>query len=266
MGSHFAFVVTVAVTMVLAGCAVDSEPRLPPEGATHDYQLGTAYTPSPGTQVVTRDHTSQPARVGYDICYVNGFQTQPGERESWPADLILMESDGSPVFDPGWPDEAVLDTSDSARRQDIAARLSESIDTCAQKGFDAIEFDNLDSYTRSGGWLDIDDNAALAKLLTSYSHKLGLAVAQKNTAEHAARLRQDVGFDFAVVEECAAFDECGLYTDVYGAAVIGIEYPNSLREPFETVCAHEDRPSSMTLRDRHLVGPNDAEYVFEPCD
>src|SRR3954451_16443 len=51
--------------------------RLPDPHAGFDYQLGGGYTPPPGVSIVGRDRTDKPAGAGYDICYVNGFQTQP---------------------------------------------------------------------------------------------------------------------------------------------------------------------------------------------
>src|SRR5262247_2141813 len=65
---------------------------LPPENAGLDYQLGGAYPPPSGVQIVSRDRTASPAAGLYSICYVNGFQIQPGEAASWMkdhADLIL---------------------------------------------------------------------------------------------------------------------------------------------------------------------------------
>ncbi len=55
----------------------------------------------------------------YSICYVNGFQTQPGELDAWPRELLLQR-DGEVVFDPDWPDEALIDTSSAAHREKIA--------------------------------------------------------------------------------------------------------------------------------------------------
>ena len=37
-----------------------------------------------------RDRSDDPAEGLYSICYVNGFQTQPGELDTWPDDLVLQ--------------------------------------------------------------------------------------------------------------------------------------------------------------------------------
>ncbi|RZI80607.1 MAG: hypothetical protein EOO67_19305, partial [Microbacterium sp.] len=136
---------------------------------------------------------------------------------------------------------------------------------CATDGFDAVEFDNLDTYTRTDGTLSRDDNLDTAALLVDIAHDLGLAAAQKNAAEDAVRLRAEADFDFAVVEECAAYDECSAYTEVYGTAVVAIEYTDNLPRPFADVCADEATPRSVVLRDRALVTPDRPAYAFETC-
>lgn len=254
--------------LALGGCAVPAESSasvpLPPIGATPDYQLGGAYDPPSGVGVAGRDRSAEPAAGVYSICYVNGFQTQPGELDSWPDDLLLQR-DGHVVFDPDWPDEALLDTSTAQRREQIADTVIPWIERCGDDGFDAVEFDNLDSYSRSQGALSLDDNLALAALLVEAAHGAGLAAGQKNAAEDAAVLHDRAGFDFAVTEECAAYDECGSYTDVYGEHVIDIEYTDELPRSFAEMCADDASPASMVLRDRDLVTPDDDAYTFEAC-
>lgn len=267
-------VATVGILVGLAGCALPTDApaspapsggwSTPPAGAQVDYQLGGAYDPAAGVGIVGRDRSAEPVPGVYSVCYVNGFQTQPGELESWDADLLLRR-DGEIVFDPDWPDEALLDTSTADRRAQIAAQVTPWIEVCADAGFDAVEFDNLDTYTRSDGALALDDNLALATALVEAAHGAGLAAGQKNSAEDAAALRERAGFDFAVTEECGAYEECTAYTEVYGAAVIDIEYSDELPRSFAEMCADERSPTSMVLRDRDLLTPEDAGYVFETC-
>lgn len=237
---------------------------LPPVGAAPDYQLGGAYEPDPAIGIVARDRTSTPADGRYSICYVNGFQTQPGERDAWP-DALVLARDGADVVDPDWPDEALLDTSTAEQRAGIADIVGPWIAGCADAGFDGVEFDNLDSFTRSGGALSLEDNLALAEALVAVAHEHGLAAGQKNSAEATERLHADAGFDFAVVEECLAYDECGAYTAVYGEHVIAIEYTDALPRPFAERCSEPDAPASIVLRDRDLTTPGDSAYVFELC-
>lgn len=259
-----ASIVLVALIALVATACATSGPAitLPPAGAAPDYQLGAAYPPPEGVAIVARDRSAQPAEGVYSICYVNGFQTQPGELGEWP-DELLLHSDGEPVFDPDWPDEALLDTSTDAKRQAIADIVAPWIRSCAESGFDAVEFDNLDTYTRSGGALTFADNLTLAEKFVGTAHDAGLAAGQKNAAEDAAALREQAGFDFAISEECAAFDECPAYTDVYGDHVIDIEYSDPAT--FAQACEEQRMPPSAVLRDRELTPPDDPDYVFELC-
>ena len=204
----------------------------------------------------------------YSICYVNGFQTQPADRDVWLEDrieLVLHDARGLPVVDEAWPDELLLDITTEDQRERVAEVVALDLVRCAEQGFDAVEIDNLDSYTRSGGLLDEDDALAMARRYVELAHAAGLAVGQKNAAELAARGRDEVGFDFAVAEECHRWDECDAYTDVYDEAVLDVEYADDLRSAFADVCADPGRPFSTVLRDRDLVLPGDPAYVFERC-
>ena len=260
-GTPFATVALVlAAVPALAGCG--STPPQFPAGAVADYQLGGSYDPDPDVAVVARDSTEQPAAGVYSICYVNGFQTQPGV--AWPAEL-LVTVDGEPFVDPNWPDENIIDISSISNREDAAAIQFTSIEQCAERGFDAVEFDNLDSFSRSDGQLSLDDAVAFAALLVTHAHHLGLAAGQKNTGELGTRGRDEIGFDFAIVEECDQFEECEAFTEVYGDRVIDIEYTDELRRPFAQFCSDDAAPASTILRDRELSPRGAPEYVYEHC-
>ena len=234
-----------------------------PDGVIVDYQLGGAYPPPQGVTGVVRDSTDDPAAGYFNICYVNGFQTQPGVK--WPTELLVQGPDGQPLKDPNWPDESLLDLSTRANRARNLAAILPAITACATKGFDAVEFDNLDSYTRSDDRLTLENAVAFATLLVKAAHDLGLTSAQKNLSELGQRGRDQIGFDFAITEECHRWDECNAYTDVYGDQVIGIEYADDLRGSFVDACADPNRPPSLILRDRMLTRPGAAEYVFAFC-
>lgn len=85
------FVLLTAFT----GCAADAPTaspttpetvQLPPTQGVFDYQLGDAYdlvqtgSGEHAPDVVVRDATATAPTTGYGICYVNGFQTQPGRQ------------------------------------------------------------------------------------------------------------------------------------------------------------------------------------------
>lgn len=249
---------------------------LPPTSGVLDYQLGGAYdvldaggaaTP---IDVAVRDATADPLPGAYSVCYVNGFQTQPGEADLWTGereDLLLHDAGGELVVDPDWPDEYVLDPSTPEQRARILEVLGSVVSGCADAGFDAVEIDNLDTWTRFDRIAE-DGAHALARAYVDLAHDAGLAVAQKNAAEITRTAHHDLGFDLAVSEECAAWDECAAYTDVYGDHVLQVEYPDALAEAgmtFDDVCARADRAPLTVLRDRDLVAAGEPGYRYEAC-
>lgn len=255
----------------LAPASPDSDPAalfaLPPEGRV-DYQLGGASPPAPGVTLVVRDATEPPAPGVTSLCYINGFQTQPGELGDWLAtapEAVLRDDGGEPLIDPGWPDEALLDLRTPEARTAIVARLGPLIDACAAAGYVAVEFDNLDSFTRSEGRLTADDALALATLLVERAHAAGLAAGQKNALELGSRGRDEAGFDFIVLEECDRWQECADATAVYGDQVLNIEYADDLRGTWAEVCARDEVPALTVLRDRMLAPPSSPDHVLAHC-
>ncbi len=236
--------------------------RLPPPNAGFDYQLGGAYPPPSGVTVVSRDRTATPAPGLFNICYVNGFQVQPGEERWWRAnhpDLLLRDRNGKIVIDRDW-DEMMLDPTTTRKREELASVVGEWIAGCSADGFDAVEIDNLDTFTRTHGLIDEDDAVAQVRLYADAAHANGLAIAQKNSAEIVGR-RDEMGTDFAVAEECDRWNECDAYTGAYGDHVLVIEYR---RRDFDAGCAaYPDL--SIVLRDLDLVPPADKAYVYRSC-
>jgi hypothetical protein len=251
--------VATAAVLTSCGTSTSSAPgrvQLPPLHADFDYQIGGAYPPPAGVRIVSRDRTASPAPGLYNICYVNAFQAQPDERASWPADLLLRDAHGKVVVDEDWG-EALLDIGTAAKRERVAARVDRWIDDCAAKGFDAIEPDNYDSYTRSQHLLTANDATAFITLLSRHAHARQLAIAQKNTVELAG-LRERTGLDFAVAEECAEYDECGEYAKAFDDRVIVIEYSDSgLRKARSGFGGR----LSIVRRDLDVSTPGSAGYV-----
>lgn len=253
-----AALITKLIAMILAAIGGVA---LPPTAGIADYQLGGAYEPASSVQIVTRDRTEQPARGRYNICYVNAFQTQPGELAWWRAKHpdLLLHHNGELLIDENWPDEVLLDLRTPAKRSEAAAVVSAWFDECAEDGFDAIEPDNLDSWTRSNGLIKESHALAFAGQLVTRAHAAGLAIAQKNTAEWSSK---KIGFDFAVAEECQVYGECGVYIEAYGGHVIEIEYAT---KPFTSSCAARSGEISIIRRDLDVVPRGDPSYVYRTC-
>lgn len=271
--------VVLLAALVLTACSQggsdadsDAAVSLPPTSGVFDYQLGEPYDIEEGIDVVARDSSADPEPGAYNICYVNGFQTQPGESSQWLAvrgGLLLRDASGEPVIDPDWPDEYVLDPSTDEQRDGILAVIGPIIEGCGEAGFDAVEIDNLDTFTRFDG---IDETGALelARAYVDSAHASGLAIGQKNAAELAGRGQAELGFDFAVTEECSVYGECAAYSMAYGEHVLQIEYVDDLAAAgaaasVDSVCDDPDRAPLAIIRDRDLTAPGSASYARQQC-
>lgn len=214
-------VLALALLLGLPGPVVATAPGLP-SYSNVDYQLGGAAPVAPGVGIVVRDRTDPPAPGAFNVCYVNGFQTQPNERGFWRGKRgrLLLRARGKPVVDAAWG-ELLLDVRTPRKRQALAQIVGGWIDGCAAKGYDAVEFDNLDSFTRSRGLLKRRQAIRYAALLVQRAHAVGLLAGQKNLADFNGTT---IGYDFAVAEECGHWGECGRYWASYGDQVLAIEY------------------------------------------
>lgn len=241
--------------------------ELPPPGGQYDSQLGGAYTPPAGTKIVSRDRTDPPAAGLYNICYVNAFQTQPSETEWWLGrhpDLLLRRADGSLVEDANWPGEILLDTSTDAKRAALVDIVAPWIEGCAASGYQAIEADNLDTFSRAEGLLVAEDNLAYAQLLIETARASNLAFGQKNAV--ALLEHPDLPpFDFAIVESCEVYAECDAYAQVYGARVLEIEYTDTDPKFFDRACTSRGATASVILRDRDLQPSANPDHVYRTC-
>jgi len=235
----------------------------PPTGVKWDYQIGGAYAPPAGVRIVSRDSSASPAPGLYNICYINAFQAQPDATGWWQSnhpDLLLKTASGAPVIDQNW-NEQLLDVSTDAKRAALAKIVGGWLDGCAAKGFQAVEPDNLDSYTRSQGLLTADQDVAMATELARLAHVKGLAIAQKNTTEFLPRAHQ-IGFDFAVSEQCGNYDECGKYADTYAGRVVDVEYDD---KGFTAACRGYAARIAIVMRDVDVSAAGGSSYVYKTC-
>jgi hypothetical protein len=242
--------------------------RLPPANAVFDYQIGGAYPPATAVGIVDRDRTAAPAPGRYAICYVNAFQTQPADDPWWQTHhdgLLLKDPHKHYMQDQDWPGERLLDISTPARRADLSAIIGGWFADCAARGFQAVEPDNLDSWTRSGGLLSEADAVAFARLLVQTAHAHGLAIGQKNTPQLSQIGRADIGFDFALTEECAVYHECDRYVTAYGDQVYEIEYTDNGTDAYHHACADHGARISIILRDRGVVPAGSLGFHNEYC-
>lgn len=242
------------VGLLVGGAAPSYAVEELPVGTDVDYQLG-GIRPSPDrVGIIVRDRTARPAGR-YDVCYVNGFQTQPNEKGFWKQrrELLLQDADGDLVEDEAWG-EWIFDIRTAGKRERRAKIVGGWTRGCARKGFEAVEYDNLDSFSRSHGLMKRKHAVAYSRLLTRAAHRAGMAVGQKNLAGFRGT---KVGFDFAVAEECGRYDECGRYVREYGRRVLVIEYR---RQDFRKTCHEYGDRLAVVFRDRDLTSDGVREW------
>jgi hypothetical protein len=177
------------------------------------------------------------------VCYIDA-----GTWESWRDDAgrFPKAARGKPVD--GWPGEYWLDV----RRHDIRPILSDRMRRCRDKGFDAIDPDNVNGYTNETGFpLTAADQIEFDTWVARRAHELGLAVGLKNDLDQAKQLEPH--FDFAVLEECFQFRECGPASRFVKAdkAVVDVEY----ELPRSEFCPRALELRFAAMRKRLSLGP-----------
>jgi Tol biopolymer transport system component len=151
------------------------------------------------------------------ICYISA-----GTWEEWRPDAgqfpssVLGRSVGS------WTGERWLDV----RQIAVLGPLMEArLDLCKARGFDGVDFDNVDAYAnRSGFPLTYNEQLNYNVWLADAAHARGLSVGLKNDLEQVTELL--LYFDWALNEQCFQYDECDLLLPFIaaGKAVMQIEY------------------------------------------
>ncbi|GEM_PF-905258 len=160
--------------------------------------------------------TSLHAQGRRAICYISA-----GTYENWRPDAAQFPA-GVLGAGNGWPGEKWLDI----RRIDLLGPIMTArMDLCKQKGFDAIEPDNVDGYANSTGFsLTYQDQINFNTWIANQAHARGLSVALKNDLDQVGDLLP--AFDFAVNEQCFQYGECSALQPFIsaGKAVFEVEY------------------------------------------
>ena len=158
------------------------------------------------------------------VCYlsVGSYEDWRSDSGDFPVALLGNNLDG-------WPGEKWLDVRDVQQPDSRLAQIMNArLEMCRSKGFDAVEFDNMDGYTnRTGFPLTAAQQAYYAAYLANGAHKRGLSTVMKNDLEQVGTLLPY--FDMALNEECNDYDECGALTAFVqaGKPVFNAEYASS---------------------------------------
>ena len=85
--------------------------------------------------------------------------------------------------------------------------MEDRLDQCAAKGFDGVEFDNVDAFANDSGFeLTADDQLAYLMALSAAARDRDLSPGLKNALALGPEVVDD--FDWALIEQCFQYDEC----------------------------------------------------------
>lgn len=151
------------------------------------------------------------------VCYISA-----GTYEDWRPDTNAFPDSvvGNPLGD--WPGEQWLDIS---KLKILGPIMENRIGLAAEKGCDAVDTDNVDSYTQDTGFsITPKEQIVYNKFLAKTAHGRDLAIGLKNDVDQIDELVDS--FDFAVNEECFYYNECEKLDPFIGngKAVFNIEY------------------------------------------
>jgi hypothetical protein len=122
----------------------------------------------------------------------------------------------------GWPGEKWLDI---RALEVIEPIMSARFQMCAEKGFDAVEPDNIEAFSNNSGFpITAQQQITFNEWVAQEVHSLGMAVLQKNDGEQTPTLAPY--FDGALSEQCNQYRECADF-DPYleaGKPVLNAEY------------------------------------------
>ncbi len=279
-------VLLVALASALVGCS-DDEPVCEegqvrvdavcvPYSPEDPVPAGDAWRPPPGTSwqwqltgtvdssldvemydvdlVNVRDEELAALSGRVVICYFSA-----GTWEEWRSDAGDFPDSALGSALEEWDDERWLDLTNARVREIMLARL----DRAVERGCDGVEPDNMDGYANDNGvGLNATEQLDFNRFIADAAHDRGLSVGLKNDVDQLEDLLP--WFDWALNEECAAYDECGRY-DVFtnaGRAVFHVEYVDDWSEA-EALASRVCGVGSgfSTLIKTWDLGPE-----FLPCD
>lgn len=156
------------------------------------------------------------------ICYMSAGTYEPYRED-------MQTFNPAALLDPvaNFEEERWLDIRQSQPylENDIKPIMAARIQRAADAGCDAIEPDNVDGWENTNNVITYSDQLTYNQWIAATAHAAGLSVGLKNDLPQLSELVND--FDFAVNEQCYAYDECDLYLDTFLAqnkAVFNQEY------------------------------------------
>ncbi|MBK6691858.1 MAG: endo alpha-1,4 polygalactosaminidase [Myxococcales bacterium] len=144
----------------------------------------------------------------------------------------------------GWPGQYWLDV-----REPVVVNVMKSrIAMAAQRHCDAVEADDVDSRDNNPGTgITAGEQQAFIRTLAAEAHAQGMSFALKNDLADIPALLNDV--DFAINEECFAYNECDALVPFIqaGKAVLQVEYTSGALSSKSGLCARANAMNFDTL-------------------
>lgn len=212
------------------------------------------------------------------ICYIDAgvYETYRGDAAKFRA--LVPRIWGKP--DIGWDNSFWLDI---RRIRELEPIMKARMQMCKDKGFDAIEPDEIDGWENSldpatnkpsaskgetGFALTYQDQLAYNRALARWAHEIGLSIGQKGDIIQTRDLV--ASFDWTLNEECNQYGEClnpydplldrevpglQLYTQA-GKAVFIAEYRAFTAAKWAAICSASRAGHFNTVRFRLALPPN----------
>ncbi len=191
------------------------------------------------------------------ICYVDvgAYETYRADAKKFPKAVR-----GNP--DSHWEGSYWLDI----RRLEVLIPIMRArFQVCKDKGFDAIEPDEVDGYANDSGFkLSYNDQLTYNRAIADLAHSMGMSVGLKGDIEQVRDLWKH--FDWTLNEQCYEFEECDALTKYFianGKAVFHVEYD----DPFSghQVKTSEFCPQANAANFNSMKMPLDLSGGRWPC-
>jgi hypothetical protein len=157
------------------------------------------------------------------VCYISvgSYENWRSDAAQFPAAILGKSS--------GWPGERWLDIRNARQPGSTLVKIMNTrLDMCDGKGFDAVEFGNMDGYTNNTGFpLTASDQAYYNTFLANGARSRGMSTMMENDVNQISQLLPY--FDMALSEQCNEYHECGGYARFVAAGkpVFNAEYQSS---------------------------------------
>lgn len=232
----------------------------PPVNSTWNWQLDGTVDTSFDVDVYDLDLFDVDSTT-IDIIHNNGSKAicymSAGSWEDWRPDANQFPPEILGNDYEGWHGEKWLDI----RNITVLGPIMENrLDLCAQKGFDAIEPDNIDAFENNSGFpLTYADQLNYNIWLANEAHERGLSIGLKNDFAQVNDLV--TYFDWGLTEDCYVYDECSLFSPFITAskAVFQAEYTDEITNTTE-FC-----PESLVLNFSGILKDRELDAPFEAC-